>query len=79
MLTVEIRVNGSIVSAISAINTGASTGLGKYRYEYQSASFPMNNNGPCKISNGFVDHKRLDGIEALVSKLCAVVDKSVKP
>jgi hypothetical protein len=68
MLTIEIRVNGNIVTVISAINV-----LGEERchYRYTSASFPMTHGQPCITHGGTVMHERGEGIERLADKLCA--------
>jgi hypothetical protein len=68
MLTIEIRVNGNIVAAISAINT---LGEERCQYRYTSTSFPMTIGRPCVTHCGTVMHDRGEGIERLAEKLCA--------
>jgi hypothetical protein len=68
MLTIEIRVNGNIVTVISAINA---SGEEHPRYLYTSASFPRMHGQPCVIHSGSVMHVRSEGIERLAEKLCA--------
>lgn len=68
MLTIEIRVNGNIVTVISAIN---SFGEERCQYLYTSASFPKTHGQPCVIHSGSVMHNRGEGIERLAEKLCA--------
>jgi hypothetical protein len=75
MMSVEIRINGSIVAALCAIKIDS-----RYEaesdgyvgtYEYQGAKFPINNQGPCITVNGTVSHRVQEGIEVLTTKLCA--------
>lgn len=68
MLTIEIRVNGNIVSVISARNV---SGVERCQYLYTSASFPMIHGQPCVTLSGSVMHDRSEGIERLAEKLCA--------
>lgn len=75
MLSVEIRINGTLISAISARNRGPMDSVGTYRYEYQCVTFPYNNEGPPKIAHGKLIHKRSAGAEALVAKLCRAATK----
>lgn len=69
MLSVEIRVNGSLIAAFAAINRGAVDSTGRYRYEYQGVRFPVDF-GPPVATNGFIEHMRQDGAEVLVAALC---------
>lgn len=68
MLTIEIRVNGNIVSVISAINV---SGVERCQYHYTTASFPKVHGQPCATHVGTVTHDRAEGIERLAEKLCA--------
>ena len=73
-MSVEIRVNGSIVVALCAIR--AQEGY-VGTYEYQLASFPMNNKGPVITQNGKLTHTTTDGIEVLAAKLCTEAARAV--
>ena len=78
MLTVEIRINGSIITAATVHNTGEVV-AGKSHYEYQCVRFPADCRGPAETTHGFFNHKRSEGAEALVStlmKLAAVAEKT---
>jgi hypothetical protein len=66
MLTVEIRVNGSIVSALDAVNIG---GIGECQYRYRVVRFPVEHKQPLRTASGTISHKREDGIEVLVTKI----------
>lgn len=77
MLTIEMRVNGSVVSAITAINRGHEK-PGVCRYEYQAVAFPMDNTGLPHVQHGEILHKRDDGIELLTAKLCTLVGNTIK-
>lgn len=71
MLTIEIRVNGSIAVAMSAVNRGTPVGSqpGVAEYEYQAVTFPIDSQGPCETRHGKVRHLRGDGIKRLAEKL----------
>jgi hypothetical protein len=77
MLTVEIRINGSIIAAIEAVNRGPVTVGGIYRYEYQGFTFPIDNSGPAHAVHGFVEHRRSDGAAKLVALLSEAVSKGI--
>lgn len=68
MLTIEIRVNGNLIAAISAINV---LGEERCQYRYTSMCFPMTIGAPCVTHRGVVMHDRGEGIERLAEKLCA--------
>ena len=74
MMSVEIRVNGSIVGALCAIRSETAYVA---TYEYQIASFPMNNKGPVITQNGKLTHPVTDGIEVLAAKLCIEAARAV--
>lgn len=71
MLTIEIRVNGSIVTAMSAINTAAMDG-DRYIYDCNGVTFNMDEKIPPRVWHSTVKHKRSDGI----NKLAAVLMKA---
>jgi hypothetical protein len=79
MLTIEIRVNGSLVVALTATNRGPHGVFSgdEPTYEYQAVSFPIDNKGPCVTKHGHITHKRCDGIEALAEKLCHAASTAV--
>jgi len=66
MLTIEIRINGSIISAMTAVNRG---GLEECIYEYQGVTFPVDSHGRCRTFNGTLTHSRSKGAEVLAQKL----------
>jgi hypothetical protein len=70
MFTVEIKVNGSIVNAIDAHNTGRINADGLTRYDYRMARFPIDQR-LVQTHHGNVHHRREDGIERLVEKIIA--------
>lgn len=74
MMSVEIRVNGSIVGALCAIRSEVAPVA---TYEYQIASFPMNNRGPVIAQDGKLTHPLADGIEVLAAKLCIEAARAV--
>jgi hypothetical protein len=74
MMSVEIRVNGSIVGALCAVRSEVAYVC---TYEYQIASFPMNNKGPVITQNGKLTHPTTDGIEVLAAKLCIEAARAV--
>lgn len=77
MLTFEIRINGSIVGAISAVNRGPVSVGGVCRYEYQGVTWPIDNTGPVQTVHGFIDHRRSDGAAALVARLAEAASKAL--
>jgi hypothetical protein len=77
MLTFEIRINGSIIGAISAINRGPVAEGGVCRYEYQGVTFPIDNTGPVHTVHGFIEHRRSDGAAALVARLAEAASKAI--
>ena len=70
MLSVEVRINGTIIAAMCAHNVGRDFRLpDRHRYEYQCVRFPADCSGPAKTTHGFITHKQADGAEVLVSKV----------
>jgi hypothetical protein len=69
MLTVEIKVNGVLVAAINAINRGGEA-FGRCEYEWASAEFRMQWNGPPVVHDGKLTHDRPDGCIELTRRLC---------
>lgn len=69
MLTVEIRINGSIIVAATATRKSLRNLQDVYEYEYQTVRFPINNEGPCQTSHGIITHKFADGAEKLATLL----------
>ncbi len=63
MLTVEIKVNGSLVAHVYARNI-APIPSGKYRYEFEFYETETR-----KVRNGCVEHRREDGIVSLVNTI----------
>lgn len=76
MISVEIRVNGSLISAVNAVNRGPLDSRGRCRYEYKGFAFPYDLSGATRSVHGFVEHVRSDGAEALVAQLCQkIIDR----
>lgn len=75
MLTVEIRINGSIINVCNVINEGTSDVNGNHNYTYQGTKFDVDVRKPPVIFGGAIKHKRSDGAEALVEKLMALCAK----
>lgn len=67
MLTIEIRVNGSIVVATTVTNSRQDGDL--CEYEYQQVTFPIDNKGPPKLAHGKFNHFRSDGVNELAKRL----------
>jgi len=59
MFTVEIKINGSLISHIYGHNEGDTANGCKYRYEFYEVETR-------KVTNGFVVHPRQDGITELI-------------
>lgn len=69
MFTVEIKINGALISHIYGHNEGDVTpGECKYRYEYYETETR-------KVVNGNVRHKRNKGIRNLINSILTDVDK----
>lgn len=77
MLSVEIRINGTIIAAICACNRGLVSTGGMYRYEYQGVTFPVDNSGPVATVHGFIQHERTRGAQALVARLCDAASSAI--
>lgn len=76
MLTIEVRVNGSIISALTVLNRGpVPKKLGWYFYEYQGISFPASHSGPPRLWNGSLIHDREKGAEVLLKRLYSAITK----
>jgi len=77
VLTIEIRVNGSIVSIMEAHNSGEEMSApGLCCYKYRGTRWPIANAGQVETFEGEVLHLRSDGVEALAQKLYrALADK----
>jgi len=67
MLSVEVRINGTIIVCMSVHNARQEGDLCKY--EYQNVSFPVDCKGPPTLKHGTVNHWRSEGAEVLVRKL----------
>lgn len=76
MLTVELRVNGAIVSALTVTNKG-DRGGGLCEYEFRWMGFPIDNTDPCKSWHGTLNHRRQGGAEVLCKKLFVAMDARV--
>lgn len=75
MFTVEIRVNGSIIMAVSAANQTPHGDL--CTYAYQAAYFGFGEGPPARpsgMTKGTVQHRRSHGIERLVRKILQAVE-----
>jgi hypothetical protein len=69
MFTVEIKINGALLSHIYGRNVGYSEATGKSRYKFEYYQCETR-----KIQNGEVEHRRSDGITALISTILNKVD-----
>lgn len=83
MITVEIKVNGSLIAAVNAINrkfTGKEhpTRGPQCEYEWTSAIFPMSLSGPVETHCGKLTHHRDDGAVELIRAICAAHVKAAK-
>lgn len=67
MLTIEIRINGSIICAITGIN---SAGIEECTYSYHAVTFPIDFKDSPRLASGTVKHRRSHGIEKLASIIC---------
>jgi hypothetical protein len=68
MLTIEIKVNGNLVAAVSAANTGYYPDGERCHYEARGVEFgPLGSIPQAWASE--VDHKRADGILTLAALL----------
>lgn len=76
MITVEVRINGSIISVMSAVNRGyTGSGTDECQYEYQTVRFPEDSKGAPRVHTGFIKHKRKDGAEELVTRIIKAAAK----
>lgn len=71
MLTVEVRINGSLIGYVYCVNElmAPSGGECRYRYEYYEPERG-------KLTSGKVMHKQSHGAVALVKKLVDAVDSA---
>jgi hypothetical protein len=67
MLSVEVKINGSIISLMNVVNVRGDSEV--CEYEYQMVRFPASGRGEPSIRTGKVFHKRSDGAEALVGNI----------
>lgn len=68
MISVEVRVNGSLIAAASVVNRGALEG-GLHEYEAQTMLFPANNDEPPVPGHFRLKHAREDGAMKLIRKV----------
>ena len=70
MLSIDIKVNGTIVAVVHA-HRGAKTKIGKntFLYAWRSISFPLDMMQTGKAFIGEVEHDYDDGIEHLASAI----------
>lgn len=80
MLSVEIRINGTLISAMTAINAGQDKeySLGLYQYEVSGVMFPASGSGDLVTFTDVIKHKRSDGAEKLVELLMVAAAKGKK-
>lgn len=63
MFTVEIRINGTLISHIYGRNIAPlPNGKSRYEYEYYEAESR-------KVQTGTVEHRREDGLRSLVTEI----------
>ena len=74
MLTVEIRVNGSLISAANVHNKGYASGADDTcNYTWDAVRFPLEIGKGPMTATGTIQHKRSEGAEVLVSKLMRMI------
>lgn len=83
MISLEVRVNGSLVATVNCINrrvTGKNhlTRGPECEYEWTSAEMPWSMSGPASSYSGTLKHYRGDGAIALMRAICAAVIKSAR-
>ena len=64
MISVEIRVNGSLIATAGVVNRGPAGVL--QEYEVQSVLMPLDNRGPADSRHFKVHHNRDDGALSLI-------------
>lgn len=69
MFTVEIRINGSMISHIYGRNVSESQTSGKHVYDFEYYQPETR-----KIQKGQVEHNRSDGINSLISSILDIVE-----
>lgn len=84
MISLEIRINGSLIAVINAINRTytvdeihPSRGP-KCRYEWTSAAFPVSLSQCAETYTGVLEHFRGDGAVKLVEAICNAHAKAAK-
>jgi len=68
MLTVELRVNGSLITAIDIVNRTPGT-LAEDEYSWRCVRFPLRQTESAVVQSGTVKHVRSEGAEVLVKKI----------
>jgi len=66
MFTVEIRINGTLIAHVYGRNVGSGSKQGLTHYYYE-----LYRTGNRNLITGDVEHKRDNGIEALIVKVLA--------
>ena len=75
MVTVEIRVNGTIVAVMSAVRVEENHSTGVYTYDCSGCSFPIDRVTPPRTWKRQIQHAYNDGIEKLAQLLCVTAAK----
>lgn len=78
MITFEIRVNGSVIAAITCVNRGLGKRFDLKRgpqcnYEWTAAVFPQEVNEAPRVEHGTLAHFRGDGAIALARAIFSVL------
>ena len=68
MISVEIKINGSLIAHIYGHNEGTYNSKGETQYSYELYEVAK---GDKALKYGTVDHKRDEGIFQLIKKICA--------
>jgi hypothetical protein len=67
VITVEIRINGSPITVVTAVNRG--DGSLPAKYDVHAVTFPMDSDGVPLVRSGEVTHRRADGANVLAELL----------
>lgn len=78
MISLEIRINGELITAIKAVNRAPLCSRGLSQYEYHGMRFPFDVGTAPVAVHGFIKHRRSEGAEKLVALLCTAANKDKK-
>lgn len=72
MITLEVRVNGSIIAAATIVQQGPCED-GRHLYNARTIQFPLDHKDETKVRDFSIKHQREDGAMALM----AIVSKEM--